>query len=350
MAQSSYWNIHEEHHPKNRLLKYSKSSKLSRDTLAKLQQLRKIYQKLPAIVYSYQDPLAEGQGKRKQQYRLYPFSLILSDIILEYDIFGQQCHLPLHNLRSIWRPTSFYVPDRFYERLKGDFFSSTIDYESVFLALFPIYADMNRKKQLTMGQQAEEIFLPSTIPMTQFDLHHLKIRFDQMLYDDHALEIGLCSKRRRIYNDLFDELIRIIYLQCSERGLLLARMKNEYLQWINTYEELYSSGMAYGLRETLHKSDEKHENVDRMEQLEKDCQRLHDEIDRESIRYERLTQLIVNDEEFEQNSEQRSLKNNLHILRSANEILRRDLQTTLNNILSSTIFLGEPIDYNKQID
>lgn len=209
---------------------------------------------------------------------------------------------------------------------------------------------MNRKKQLTMGQQAEEIFLPSTNPMTQFDLHQLQNRFEQMLYDEHALEIGLCTKRRRIYNDLFDELIRIIYLQCSERGLLLARMKNEYLQWINTYEELYSSGMAYGLRETLYKSNGKHHTIDRIDQLEKDCQRLHDEIDRESTRYERLTRLIVDDEEFDQNTEQRSLKTNLHLLRTANEILRRDLQTTLNNILSSTIFLGEPIDYNKQID
>ena len=66
------------------------------------------------------------------------------------------------------------------------------------------------------------------------------------------------------------------------------------------------------------------------------------------MRYDRLTQLLVNDDEYEQNNEYRLLKTNANILRSTNEILRRDLQSTLNNILLSTIFLGEPIDYTKE--
>jgi dynein light intermediate chain len=209
---------------------------------------------------------------------------------------------------------------------------------------------MNHKKQLTMGHQDEEIFLPSTIPSTQYDLHQLQERFHRMLYKEQALEIGLCPKRRRIYNDLFDELIRLITLQCSERGLLLGRIKNEYVQWMNTYEELYSSGMAYGLRQYLHKIEEKQNDEYLINKLENDCQQLHNEIDKESIRFDTLTQLINNDNDYQQNYEQRSLKNDLNLLRSANEILRRDLQNTLNNILSSTIFLGEPIDYDKETD
>lgn len=207
---------------------------------------------------------------------------------------------------------------------------------------------MNRRKQLTMGRQDEEIFLPSTIPSTQYDLYQLEERFNRMLYKEHALEIGLCAKRRRIYNDLFDELIRLITLQCCERGLFLGRIKNEYLQWMNTYEENYSSGMAYGLRQYLHKTEEKQNYEYIVEKLEYDCQQLHNELDHESIRFDKLSQLITNDNDYEQNSEQHLLKNNVNILRSTNEILRRDLQNTLNNILSSTIFLGEPIDYDKE--
>jgi len=207
---------------------------------------------------------------------------------------------------------------------------------------------MNRKNQLKIGRQDEEIFLPSTIPSTKYDLYQLQERFHMMLYNEHALEIGLCSIRRRIYNDLFDELIRLITLQCSERGLLLGRIKNEYVQWMNTYEELYSSGMAYGLRQYLHKIEEKQKYEYIIKELENDCQQLHDEIDQESIRFNKLTQLINNDDDYQQNYQQRLLKNNVYILRSTNEILRRDLQNTLNNILSSTIFLGEPIDYNKE--
>jgi TATA-binding protein-associated factor Taf7 len=77
---------------------------------------------------------------------------------------------------------------------------------------------------------------------------------------------------------------------------------------------------------------------------------LHNELDKESTRYEKLIQLINNDDDNEQNSEQRLIKNNVNILRSTNEILRRDVQNTLNHILSSTIFLGEPIDYDKETD
>lgn len=209
---------------------------------------------------------------------------------------------------------------------------------------------MNRRKQITMGQQNEEIYFPSTIPSTTYDLYQLEDRFNHMLHKEHALEIGLCEKRRRIYNDLFDELIRLVTLQCSERGLLLGRIKNEYLQWINTYEELYSSGMGYGLRQYLHKIEEKQTYEYVIEKLESDCKQLHHQLDQESIRFDRLTRLITNDDEYEQNPEYRLLKNNANILRSTNEILRRDLQNTLNNILSSTIFLGEPIDYDKEIN
>jgi len=68
MEQSSYWNIHPEYHPKNRLLKYSKSSKISRDTLQTLLQLRKTYHKLPPIIYSLQDQ-EENEGINFQKYK-----------------------------------------------------------------------------------------------------------------------------------------------------------------------------------------------------------------------------------------------------------------------------------------
>lgn len=62
MEQSYYWNIYPENHPKNRLLKYSKSSKISRDTLQKLLHIRKIYHKVPPIIYSLQDDHEENEG------------------------------------------------------------------------------------------------------------------------------------------------------------------------------------------------------------------------------------------------------------------------------------------------
>ena len=61
MEQSYYWNAYEEYHPRNRLLKYLKPSKICEANLQILLQLRKMYRKLPPIVYNLQEK-AENEG------------------------------------------------------------------------------------------------------------------------------------------------------------------------------------------------------------------------------------------------------------------------------------------------
>ena len=351
MQQPYYWNRHAEYHPKHRLLKYSKSSKISRETLQILSKLRKTYSKLPPMVYSLRK-MDEQEGREAIcSSNRCVLCMVIEEITLDYDIFGQPCRISSKNTQALWRPTSFYVCDRIYQQIKDDLLRSRLDHDSLPLCLFPIYIDLPDRKSIAKGKGSEELFLPSTVPSNQNDLILLQERFHMMLYKEEALEIGLCPVRRRLYDDLFDELIRIIILQCSERGLLLARVKNEYVHWMNTYEEIYSSGMAYGLRQYLYKTEEKQNEEQIVRQLETDCEQLREELERESVRFERFSRLIANrqtDDDEEQTNEQRLMKNNVNILRSANEILRRDLQNTLNQILSSTIFLGDPIDYSRE--
>ena len=349
--QRYHWNSQPEYHPKHRLLKYSKSSKISKETLRVLADLRKTYSKLPPMIYSLRK-MDEQEGReticRSNRSAL---CAIVEEITLDYDIFGQPCRLSSKNRESLWHPTSFYVCDRIYQQIRDDLLRSKLDHDSVPLCLFPVYIELPDRRSLPKGKGSEEIFLPSTVPSNQHDLIQLQERFHMMLYKEEALEIGLCPIRRRLYDDLFDELIRIIILHCAERGLLLARVKNECVHWMNTYEEIYSSGMAYGLRQYLHKNEEKQNEEELVRQLESDCQQLRGEIERESIRFETFSRLITNRQthgDEDQTHEQRLLKNNVNILRSTNEILRRDLQNTLNQILSSTIFLGEPIDYSRE--
>lgn len=349
MEKTYYWNVFQECHPRNLLLRYSKSSKISREILQRLSQLRKIYAKLPPIVYSLQDAEEnDGIDFQKIKKLFYCIIVLFIGFILESDIFGQQCNLPLKDSKAAWKPISFHVPDSIYKQLKQDLLCCTIDKDHIFLSLFPVYIDMNRKKQILFGHQHEEIFLPSTIPSTEFDLNRLLERFDSLLYNEQALEIGICEKRRRLYNDLFNELIRIITLECTERGLLFARVKNEFLQWMNTYEELYISGMAYALRQYLCKMEEKKKLEYDVQKLEYECEQLNNEIEKESDRFEKFSQLLIEDNE--QTQQQNFLRNNVSILRSTNEILRRDVYNTLNSILTSPIFLGEPIIYDKEND
>lgn len=196
---------------------------------------------------------------------------------------------------------------------------------------------MNRKTQLTLGRQNDQIFIPSTMPSTREDTSLLEERFNQMLYNEYALETGLCSKRRRIYDDLFAELIRITKVHCSERGLLLERIRNESIQWINTYEELYASSMAYSIRQYVQKLEEEKRMESKIEELENDCQQLRKELAQQSNRS--LPTHAVD-----------RLKGDVQFLRSTNAKLQNNLEKVLNEKLQSDIFLGDPIDYqrNKQ--
>ena len=237
--------------------------------------------------------------------------------------------------------------------MKFDLLRGTIDPDSIYLSLFPIYVDIPEQNSLGQVQGVEEIYFPSTTPSTGHDLLQLQQRFDLMLHNEEALEIGLCPIRRRLYDDLFDELIRLSTLQCFERGFLLARIKNEHVRWMNTYEELYTSGMAFALRQFLYKTEEKQREERTVDELEKDCARLREQIEDESNRVEKFSRLLNNrelDKDDEDTYEKRLLKDNVVILRASNEILRRDLQQTLNNILLSNLFLGEPIKYDKDMD
>ncbi|CAF1345072.1 unnamed protein product [Rotaria magnacalcarata] len=206
---------------------------------------------------------------------------------------------------------------------------------------------MNRKTKLTLGRQEDETFIPSTHPSTQDDIKQLEERFHIQLYKELALENGLCPKRRRIYDDLFNELVRIVNIECSERGQLLQRVKDEHQQWMNTYEELYSSSMAYGMRQYLNRMEENKNTEIKIENLEDECKKLRGELEQESIRFEKLTEKPSNNKQTG-DPELRILRSNVKFLQSANEKLKSDLDNVLNEILSSTIFLGEPIDYEKK--
>ena len=66
-----------------------------------------------------------------------------------------------------------------------------------------------------------------------------------------ARETGICPIRERLYNECFDELIRQVTINCLERGILLMRIKKEIEMTINSYQTLYESAIAYGIRTSL---------------------------------------------------------------------------------------------------
>ena len=202
---------------------------------------------------------------------------------------------------------------------------------------------MNRKSQLTMGRRDDDIFVPSTVPSTVTDLKQLDERLDTFLRNGGALESGTCPTRRRIYNDLFDELIRMTNVHCAERGQLLERVSDEYKQWMDTYDGLYASSMAYAMRQYLCRMEEKKKLQSAIDELERDCEQLRGQCERESVRYQEISERAYRQQRTE-NPATHSLRGDVRFLRSSNEKIRRDLDSALGTFLSSPLFLSNEID------
>ncbi|KAL6109816.1 dnali1 [Pungitius sinensis] len=91
----------------------------------------------------------------------------------------------------------------------------------------------------------------SSAPFTGADVARLKELLDRKLLQSRARETGLCPQRRELYSQCFDELIRLVAIQCAERGSLLLRVRDEVQRTFAAYQTLYESGVFFGVRKTL---------------------------------------------------------------------------------------------------
>ncbi|CAH8430120.1 unnamed protein product [Schistosoma margrebowiei] len=91
----------------------------------------------------------------------------------------------------------------------------------------------------------------SSTPATRLDVVNLQEELDRRLQQRQARETGICPVRRELYNQVFDELIRQVTINCAERGLLLLRVRDEIRMTIAAYQTLYESSIAFGMRKAL---------------------------------------------------------------------------------------------------
>lgn len=64
-----------------------------------------------------------------------------------------------------------------------------------------------------------------------------------------------------------DELIRQVTVSCSERGFLLARVRDELNLTLLSYQTLYESSLAFGVRKALQAEIGRGEMEEQIEQL-----------------------------------------------------------------------------------
>ena len=115
-------------------------------------------------------------------------------------------------------------------------------------------------------------------PVAKADVVNLQENLDRRLQTEQARETGICPIREKLYSECFDELIRQITLNCLERGILLTRIKKELNMTVNSYQSLYESSIAYGIRTLLLAEEEKKKLGDEISKIEKECEDLEVEI------------------------------------------------------------------------
>lgn len=110
----------------------------------------------------------------------------------------------------------------------------------------------------------------SSVPATRQDVVNLQETLDILLQQSQARETGICPVRRELYAQCFDEIIRQVTINCSERGLLLLRVRDEMVMSMDAYETLYCSSISFGMRKALQSQEGKEKLVEYVAQLEAD--------------------------------------------------------------------------------
>ncbi|KAH0788909.1 33 kDa inner dynein arm light chain, axonemal [Histomonas meleagridis] len=88
----------------------------------------------------------------------------------------------------------------------------------------------------------------SSTPASRTDVIHLQQELEKMISQRKARESGICPVRSQIYGQCFDEIIRQVTIDCSARGLLLVRVRDELRITIAAYQALYESAITWGMK------------------------------------------------------------------------------------------------------
>ena len=169
-------------------------------------------------------------------------------------------------------------------------------------------------KKITENEKIWVQYVSST-PVTKAEVVTLQEGLDRKLQTQQARETGICPIREKLYHECFDELIRQVTLNCLERGILLMRIKKEIEMTINSYQTLYESSIAYGIRTLLiAEEDKKNLNVkieeisDESDMLEKEIEALENEINNKK-EYDKIEREEAKRKHEEQITEERKIAN-----------------------------------------
>ncbi|KAJ6643656.1 putative inner dynein arm light chain, axonemal [Pseudolycoriella hygida] len=162
----------------------------------------------------------------------------------------------------------------------------------------------------------------SSVPATRLDVTNLQELLDARLQQTQARDTGICSVRRDLYRQCFDEIIRQVTINCAERGFLLSRIRDEIAMSIDAYETLYCSSAAFGIRKALQAEEGKEELYEKLKESKNQCESLKQEITEMQLSFDQIQRR--NEEEKE--SEERKHTEEVTFLKKTNAQLKSQLE------------------------
>eukprot|EP00906_Rhabdomonas_costata_P003587 RCo005457 len=85
----------------------------------------------------------------------------------------------------------------------------------------------------------------------RMDVITLQEQLDLRCQQRNALKAGICAVREDLYQQCFDEVIRQSTMTCAERGVLLARIRDELQMSIEAYKTMFEAACQLSMRQSL---------------------------------------------------------------------------------------------------
>ncbi|CAH8428557.1 unnamed protein product [Schistosoma turkestanicum] len=166
----------------------------------------------------------------------------------------------------------------------------------------------------------------SSTPATRLDVVGLQEELDKRLQQRQARETGICPIRRELYNQVFDELIRQVTINCAERGLLLLRVRDEIRMTIAAYQTLYESSIAFGMRKALQSEQGKTDMERTIAELEQEKKDLERQVYESKTKCEQIEKRAAEQRQLEEKKHQ----DEIQFLKRNNQQLKAQLDGIMN--------------------
>ena len=181
-----------------------------------------------------------------------------------------------------------------------------------------------KPKKITDNEQIWVQYVTCT-PCGKADVINLQEELDRRLQTEQARETGICPIREKLYVECFDELIRQVTINCLERGILLMRIKKELIMTVESYQNLYESALAYGIRVLLLAEEDKKKLEEEIIEQENECNELENEIEEIEYALEEHKERDVKDREEAKKRHKLEMEENLKKIKLCKEQLKEKL-------------------------